>query len=127
VTNAAFRFINRAMCGLFLLAVVVQWNDPDPWRWMVMYGAAATVCLLVALRRHIGTAAPLAVGATALVWSVSTIAGGPAAAQYAQMFDAWEMKAMPVEEAREASGLLIIAAWMVVVAAAQRRARTRAA
>jgi hypothetical protein len=119
--NAALRFINWAMCAVFLLAVFVQWNDPDPLPWMVMYGAAATVCVLVALRRHVGIAVPLAVGATALVWSASTVAGGPAAAQYAQMFDAWEMKSVPVEEAREATGLLIVAAWMVVVAAGQRR------
>jgi hypothetical protein len=32
------------------------------------------------------------------------------------MFDAWEMQSSSVEEAREASGLVIIAAWMVVVA-----------
>jgi hypothetical protein len=111
------------MCAVFLLAVVVQWNDPDPLWWVAMYGAAATVCLLVALRRRVGIAAPLAVGATALVWSASTAVGGPAAAQYAQMFDAWAMKSVPVEEAREATGLLIIAAWMVVVAAAQRRSQ----
>ena len=33
------------------------------------------------------------------------------------MFDAWEMKSPSVEEAREASGLLIVAAWMIVCVA----------
>ena len=49
--------------------------------------------------------------------------GGPAAGAYSHMFDAWEMKSVPVEEAREATGLLIVAAWMavLVVGAASRR------
>jgi hypothetical protein len=32
------------------------------------------------------------------------------------MFDAWEMKNTPIEEAREASGLFIVTMWMAVVA-----------
>jgi hypothetical protein len=40
------------------------------------------------------------------------------------MFDAWEMKSLAVEEAREASGLVIVAAWMaVLLIRAGRRAR----
>ena len=41
------------------------------------------------------------------------------------MFDAWEMKSVAVEEAREASGLTIVAVWMTVLAVrAARRTRT---
>jgi hypothetical protein len=41
--------------------------------------------------------------------------GGPAASEYGHMFDAWEMKSPSVEEAREASGLILVAAWMAVL------------
>ena len=45
----------------------------------------------------------------------------PGSETYTHMFDAWEMKSIAVEEAREASGLLIVGAWMLVVVVAQRR------
>lgn len=47
------------MVPLFLLAVAVQWNDPDPVRWMAIYGAAFGVCLVVALSRPLPLAAPI--------------------------------------------------------------------
>jgi hypothetical protein len=118
------RSLNRAMCALFLLACVVQVNDPDPARWIAIYGAALVVCLIVAVRGRIPGAAPLLVAGVAVAWSLAIALGGPAAAVYAHMFDAWEMRSAPVEEAREASGLLIVAAWMIALAFAK---STRAA
>jgi len=109
------------MCALFLLAVVVQWNDPDPLQWMAIYGAALGVCVAVAMRRPLAIAVPLLVMAVALVWGVITMGDVPTAGTYTHMFDAWEMKSISVEEAREASGLLIVAAWMLVIVVAQRR------
>jgi hypothetical protein len=109
------------MCGLFLLSVVVQWNDPDPVRWMAIYGAALAVCVVVAVRGRIAPWIPVAVAAVALLWSLDWIDYGPAIAAYAHMFDAWEMKNVSVEEAREASGLLIVTGWMAVVAVGERR------
>ena len=115
------RGLNRAMCALFLLAVVVQYNDPDPVRWVAIYGAALAVCLVVALRGRVPIAAPLLVMAIAVAWGVITMADVPSAESYTHMFDAWEMKSISIEQAREASGLLIVAAWMLVIAVAQRR------
>lgn len=109
------------MVLLFLLAVAVQWNDPDPVRWMAIYGAALCVCLLVAWRRRLPVAVPILVGLVALVWSLATIATGPAANWYSHMFDAWEMQSATVEQAREATGLLIVAVWMFVMAVHVRR------
>ena len=124
--KAVFRALNRAMCALFLLAVVVQLNDPDPARWVAIYGAALAACLIVAWRGRVAAALPVVVAVVALLWSVGIAGGGPAAAVYAHMFDAWEMQSAPVEEAREASGLLIVAAWMLVLAARQFRKSARA-
>ena len=31
------RTINTIFCVLMLLFAVVQWNDPDPWRWITIY------------------------------------------------------------------------------------------
>ena len=118
--NAFVRAFNRLMCVLFLLSVVVQWNDPDPVRWVAIYGAAFVVSTIVASRGRMPIAAPLMVMVVALAWALVTVGAGPAADAYSHMFDAWEMKSAPVEEAREATGLLIVAAWMFVLVVAQR-------
>jgi hypothetical protein len=109
------------MVPLFLLAVAVQWNDPDPLPWMAIYGAAFGVSLVVALRGRIAVMAPVLAGLVALIWSVATMSSGTPAAGYWHMFDAWEMTSPSSEEAREASGLLIVAGWMFVIAAGQRQ------
>lgn len=112
-----FRAINAAMAALFVFGAAVQYNDPDPLRWMSMYLAAAVVALMAAVRSRSSVTAPLLPGIVALVWAVVTASEGPPLDLYARMFEAWEMRSSEVEEAREASGLLIIAFWMAVVAA----------
>ena len=122
----AFRALNGLMAALFALAVAVQYNDPDPVRWMAIYGAACLVTLMVAIRGRAPIAAPVAVGLIALAWCVYWASTSRAdLGTYGHMFDAWEMKNEPIEEAREASGLLIVSAWMAVVALRTRvQART---
>jgi hypothetical protein len=116
-----FRWVNWVMVPLFLFAVVVQWNDPDPFRWMAIYGAAFCVSLAVAVRGRIPLAIPMLAGLAALLWGFMTMAAGAPATAYGHMFDAWEMTSASTEQAREATGLLIVAAWMFVVSASQRR------
>jgi hypothetical protein len=71
--------------------------------------------LLAATRRRVAPAALLAVFAIAIVWAALIAFGGPGATEYGHMFDAWEMKSPSVEEAREASGLVVVAVWMMVL------------
>jgi hypothetical protein len=40
-----------AMAALFALSAAVQWNDPDPWLWIAVYGASAVASGLAALER----------------------------------------------------------------------------
>lgn len=112
------RGLNWLMCALFLLSVLVQWNDPDPIRWMAIYGAAFAISVAVALRARVPAQVPLLVAAVALAWAVSTIDGGRTTG-YSHMFDSWEMKSANVELAREATGLLIVGAWMLVISVAR--------
>jgi hypothetical protein len=112
-----FRALNGLMAALFAVAVAVQYNDPDPLRWMALYGAACLVAVLVAVRGTVARATPIVVGTIALIWSGYWASTSAAALRiYIHMFDAWEMKNTPIEEAREASGLLIVALWMAIVA-----------
>lgn len=117
-----FRVLNGVMAALFAVAVVVQYNDPDPARWMALYGAACVAALIVAVRGTVPLAAPATVGLVALVWMLYWLSISQAGLDtYARMFDAWEMSNEPIEEAREASGLLVVVVWMAVVALLTRR------
>ena len=120
-----FRILNAIMAALFGFAVAVQYNDPDPVRWMLIYGAAGAVCIVAAVRGRVPLRAPLLVGVIALAWAVYWMTDVRDPATYSHMFDSWEMKSIPVEEARESSGLLIVFAWMVVLTVYGRVLRRR--
>ena len=112
---------NWLMLLMFLLSVAVQYNDPDPLRWMSIYGAAAAVCVLE-LRRRTPAWAPALVAIIAIVWA-GTIVARAYDVPILSMFAQWEMKDVHIEEAREMYGLVIVALWMTAVAAARVRAR----
>ncbi len=114
------------MAGLFLLAAVVQLNDPDPARWVAIYLAASLLSTGAALGRWCPSIACGSVAIVAVVWSGTIVFAGPGATEYTHMFDAWEMRSIAVEEAREASGLIIVAAWMTVLALRSARLRVTA-
>lgn len=117
------RGLDLSMTALFALAAVVQFNDPDPWRWVAVYGAACALAALAAFRARVPPVIHTLVAGGAALWAVSIVAGGPPAVEYLHMFDAWEMESPAVESAREATGLVIVAAWMSVLGGRARRAR----
>ncbi len=120
-----FRPLNGVMAALFVLGVAVQYNDPDPALWMALYGAAAALSVLVAVRGTAPLWATASVGLVALAWAAGWAVGVSGLNAYVHMFDAWEMRTAPIEEARETSGLLIIAVWMAVTTVYTRRMRNR--
>jgi hypothetical protein len=115
------------MALLFAFAAALQLNDPDPIRWIAVYAAASALSLVMFFKRRVPRSMVIAVLAITLVWAATIAFGGPAASEYEHMFDAWEMKSPSVEEAREASGLLIVAVWMIVAAIRTRGAAVRRA
>jgi hypothetical protein len=103
--------------GLFL---AVQYNDPDPVRWMAIYGAAMVASGLAAAKMLPKFVAP-AIGLAALVWAAIW---APAALSHWPSFDdltRWHMVNLGSEEARELIGLLIVGAWMAALGAFRRR------
>ncbi len=116
-----FRAAAAAMCGLFLLSVAVQWNDPDPWLWMPIYGLAALLAGQGAAGR-----VPLAPNALALalylvlfaLWTPSLVSARHEA------FETWHMQAPGDEEPREAGGLALCALWSGIQTLAARRRTT---
>lgn len=102
------RVVAGSFAALFLLAVAVQWNDPDPLPWMLGYGLAAGLSVATCFGRI-----PVALNALAAVAFVAwfaTLAGSLPGAPSAA-FTSFEMQAASHEEPREAVGLLLAAAW----------------
>jgi hypothetical protein len=119
----------RIADAVFLLAftasVIVQYNDPDPLLWMLMWGAAAAACALM-LARRLHWALPAAVGLVALVWAATLAPGVIGQVPFTSMFGAFEMKSAGIEESREMYGLLLIAGYMAVLAVRARPSGRRA-
>ena len=109
------------MAALFALAAAVQLNDPDPIRWIAVYGLAAIISGYAAVTSRVPRRAAIVLAAAALAWAVVIGLGGPSGEEYRQMFQAWEMRSPGIEEAREATGLVIVAAWMLALVIRNRR------
>jgi hypothetical protein len=111
---------NVAMFFVFLAFVAVQYNDPDPYLWMPMYGAAALACWLRwRSRSHRGIAGLL--GIVALVWALFLAPDVVGRVSFSEMFSSFRMISQLVEEEREMFGLLIVAGWMGILLLASRR------
>jgi hypothetical protein len=114
--RAGWRVVNGLMALLFLFAAVVQYNDPDPLRWMAIYGLGALACALaVAGRRR--PLVPIIIGLAAVVWAATLAPGVIGQVSLAELFQSYAMMSERVEEAREMGGLLIVAVWMGVLTA----------
>lgn len=118
------RVAGALMTVLLAVAVAVQYNDPDPILWMAIYGAACALSALAVVRGRAPLAPVAVVGVVALVWGLMVAQGANGRSSLSEMFQSWEMNSPGIEEAREASGLLIVAAWMAVLAIQARIMRT---
>lgn len=110
-----FRAVAGLMAALLAFAAAVNFNDPDPVRWVAIYGAACVVSIIVALTGAVPLAVPASIGVVALAWAIVWAARVPSLEVYTHMFDQWEMTSKTVEEARETGGLLIVAVWMAAL------------
>lgn len=115
---------NGLMVLMFAFSAVVQANDPDPFRWMLLYGVAAGVCL-AAFRRGLRWWVPALVGVIALVWSATIAPRVVGRVAFLDMFEEFEMKNVAIEESREMYGLLLVALWMAVLTVRARLQRSR--
>ena len=114
MTAVPLRIANVLFALLFAFSVVVQYNDPDPIRWMAIYGAALAACIGWEIRRG-GRRVPRAVGLVALVWTVVSAAGTHLAVPVGEALTDWHMHAGGSEELRETLGLALVTGWMAVL------------
>ena len=118
----AFRALAAVMCGLFLVSLAVQYNDPDPYLWMPIYGLAAVLAGRGAAG-HLDLRANLA----ALLLYLALFALWAPSLGHArrEAFEHWHMLAPEDEEPREAGGLALCALWTGLQGALAARERPR--
>ena len=120
MATRVWRAADAIMMLLFGIGAAVQLNDPDPLRWFAVYALAAVACLLSLLRR-LQWAFPALLGAIAVVWAATIVPRVVGRVPFGDMFGAWEMHDIGIEESREMYGLVLIAAWMATLALRARR------
>ena len=94
---------------LLVFAAVVQYNDPDPYAWLVLYLAAAGVSFAAVWFPDLWKI-PAVVAVGAFVWAATLV---PTVTQtsFPDLFQSWEMMSREMEEGREFLGLLSVASW----------------
>jgi hypothetical protein len=117
--GSLLKVLNFGMGLTFVLGAAVQLNDPDPWRWIVIYLAAAGVCFSFDRVQRAWILAAV-VGAGSLAWSL-TLTNVIDRVSFLELFEEMEPQGGPIEMGRELGGLWIIAAWMIVLLVMQWR------
>jgi hypothetical protein len=112
---SVFHAANLAMVVLFIVAAGLQYNDPDPEAWMPLYFGAAVACVLAWRRPGTWGVAAL-VGVVALAWAAWLAPGVIPQFAMGHLFTSMKAGTLAIELSREFLGLLIVAAWMAIVA-----------
>ena len=90
---------------MFLLGAILQYNDPDPVRWILVYGAATVACLLARRVQHC-VILPVVVGLGCLVWAVAIAPRVLPDLEVGNLVKKMEVKTPAIEESRELLGLV---------------------
>ena len=98
-----FKVINLVVAAFFAYACVVQYNDPDPFLWMIIYGLTALACVLFHLDRLPASAAA---GYGGLVLLMGLYLTYRVISQQQFFFD---------EEGREMMGAFLVTLWMALL------------
>lgn len=114
-STRVWRAADALMLLVFAFSAVVQVNDPDPLRWIAVYGLATVACWLSLVGR-VRRWFPASVGVIALAWAATLAPRVLGRVPLRDVFGAFEMRDTGVEETREMYGLLIVTVWMGVVA-----------
>lgn len=107
------RALNVIMTVIFILCVVVQFNDPDPLLWIAIYLYAVVLTGMAAANRYTVFAPVGAAG-----YLIGALILSPAFAGISNPVDLVtdiRMDSKDVELARESGGLFICSAWMIVL------------
>jgi uncharacterized membrane protein len=111
------RFLQLFLGVLFLAFAYLQVNDPDPFLWVVIYGAVGVVCLLAAIR-GVNRRLILAFIAILLIYAVTLLPGFWTwlnTSDKQEIFGEMVYKKSYIEETREFLGLLMASAALTFI------------
>lgn len=111
-TPTWFHGVSYLMALLLVVCVVLQYNDPDPIRWMIAYGIGGVLSALLPRTRAIAQVAVLA-GLVTAGWAGSLTYDVWGRIELADLTGKMSEKGGAVEVGREAGGLWIQAVWLV--------------
>ena len=108
------KLLNGLFFCAYILSALVQYNDPDSLPWVVVYLAAACMCV-AQYRRNLPRWLPLILLFTSLVWIATLVPSLYGNVSWSDIFESVSMKTKAVEEAREIGGLAFVALWAAVL------------
>ena len=111
-----FKVVSWTMAAYLFVCVALQYNDPDPIRWMLIYGAGALTSVLLPIKKP-AAALALLIGMVALAWSFYLIHSIWGLIALSDLTSKMSEKGGAVEVGREAGGLLIEGVWLMLAAA----------
>lgn len=113
--NKLLSLLNYLMLAVFILALAVQYNDPDSMIWMVVYGLAAIVCCLASMNQ-LHWMLPATISVSVLIWGIILVLKIEGGISFYDLFlSSWTMKSHTVELMREVGGLTIVLFWMITL------------
>jgi hypothetical protein len=107
------------MAALLGVCVALQYNDPDPIRWIAIYGAGAIVSAVLPAKRVLVPLA-IAVGLGAAAWAIYLVHKTWGVIELSDLTNKMSEYGGAVEEGREAGGLGIEAVWLLFAAGFRR-------
>lgn len=130
--TSRWKALNWFVLTWYLLSAAVQYNDPDPLRWIAIYLVASACCVLHGLGRPVWKV-PALLSVGALVWALVLLPDVIGKTTWGEMTESWVMShdrpnSINTEEGREMGGLVLILFWMVpqTVVGWRRRAQVTA-
>lgn len=112
----SMQWIHGIAAALFALSAVLQWNDPDPAAWMLLYAAAAVLGALAAAGRAPFTGLAGLAGVCA-VW-MALLSGSMAAflarGDWGLLVATMKAGEPLIEESREFLGLGLVLIWSLL-------------
>jgi hypothetical protein len=107
-----FKWLCWFMAAYFAMCVGLQYNDPDPIRWMAIYGAAMVFSIFLPSKKQLALPG-IAVGLIATLWGAYLAYRVWGVVALSDLANKMSEKGGAVEEEREAGGLLIEAVWIL--------------
>lgn len=119
----ALRIAHGTMAALFALSVVLQFNDPSPWAWSVLYALAAGAALLAATNRFLcARILGIILLAVGVIAEIPYLRAKAWETPFADLTKEWHMTSNAIVDGREFYALLWIVVWMIVVIVTSHRA-----